>query len=370
MIYTERPVIYLRNENASPKLNDVKFGGRFGWDAAINAAYPVLNPVNQSNLRIAGIAEQISQQELTHASENLALSVAQVYLTVLLQQSQQQLLLQSLERNERALNDARSLFLQGKGLKTDTLSTYISVQQLKASLAALDNSKLVLLVQLKQLMGLEQDSAALVLTDSLDIMDPLSRMAEGGLAQALQNRKDLKWQVLQQELAKEELVKVQAGYKPQLAAIAQYQVQNQSDNLNPWNGGIPRSSFAGLRLSIPIYSGNKLKYQAAQSKLSIQQAALAVEDLKSSIQTELVSLQANLKAAYDQWQIQQQNVEAAQINYTMMNDRYRNGLGSRLELTDAELALTRSRMEYIQSVYAINLVELQLKKAMGLLTLQ
>ena len=31
-IFTERPVIFLRNENSSPKLNDMKTGGRFSFD--------------------------------------------------------------------------------------------------------------------------------------------------------------------------------------------------------------------------------------------------------------------------------------------------------------------------------------------------
>ncbi|HEY0732569.1 MAG TPA: TolC family protein, partial [Chitinophagaceae bacterium] len=31
-IYGERPVIYLRNETAAQKVNDVKFGGRFVFD--------------------------------------------------------------------------------------------------------------------------------------------------------------------------------------------------------------------------------------------------------------------------------------------------------------------------------------------------
>lgn len=369
-IYAERPVIYLRNESAAPKLNDVPYGGRFGWEAGIQGYYPIINAVQESHQRLAGINEQIAKQQIRFTEENLALSVAQVYLTVLMHQAQQRVLVQSLERNERALQDARSLFLQGKGLKTDTLSTYISVQHLKASLAALENTLAVQELQLKQLMGLEQDSTRFVFADSLDVVDPLGRLAEGGLDLALNNRKDLRVQVLQQALAQEQLVKVKAGYKPQLAAIAQYQVQNQSDNLNPWKGGIPRTSFAGLRLSIPIYSGNRLQYQQAQSRLSLRQSDLALQDLKSSIQTELVALEANLKAAYDQWRIQQQNVEAAQINYTMMNDRYRYGLGNRLELTDAELALTRARLEHLQAVYSINLVELQWKKALGILTLQ
>ena len=158
-----------------------------------------------------------------------------------------------------------------------------------------------------------------------------------------------------------------ANFKPQLSAIAQYQLQSQADNLRIWNNGLPRTSFAGVRLNIPLYAGNRLKYRTTQAELSVKQNELALQDMKSSIHTELISLRANLEEAKRQWQIQEENVKAATVYYTMMNDRYRYGLGSRLELTDAELALTKARLGNLQAVYAIRLAELQLMKAMGLL---
>ena len=162
---------------------------------------------------------------------------------------------------------------------------------------------------------------------------------------------------------------MKAGFKPQLTAVAQYQVQNQADDLQTGNYRIPRTSFAGVRLTVPIYSGNRLKYKTTQAELTAKQNEIALSDLKNSIKTELVSLQARLKEAHDQWNIQQQNVKAAQINFNMMNDRYHHGLGSRLELTDAELALTKARLSNLQAVYTIRLLEFQSKKVMGVLLL-
>lgn len=368
--YGERPVTYLRNENSSPKLNDVRVGGRFAFDASISATYPLVNHGLQSNIRLAGISEQIRKEESREIAEQVALNISQLYLTVLMNREQVAVLQQSLLRNEKALKDSRSLFLQGKNLKTDTLSNYISVQNLKAAVSARENNIHVLSAQLKQLMGVE-DSVEFVFTDSLAFHEigKMNHISSSGYSIAVDNRKDVKIQSLQIEQEKEKLEKEKAGFKLQLWAVAQYQVQSQADNLKVWNYGLPRTSFAGLRLSIPIYSGHRLKYKTAQSDAAIRQGEVAMAELKSSIQTELISLSANLQEARNQWQIQRQNVEAAQINYTMMNDRYRHGLGSRLELTDAELGLTKARLDHLQAVYSIRLIELQLKKAMGVLQL-
>jgi len=234
----------------------------------------------------------------------------------------------------------------------------------------LENNIHVLSVQLKQLMGMN-DSADFIFTDSLaiNLHENNFQATSAVFSVAIDNRKDVKIQSLLIDQTRAKLQKTKAAFKPQLSAIAQYQVQTQSDDLKLWNYNLPRTSFAGIKLSIPIFSGNRLKYQSAQSAISIKQQELAMIDLKSSIQTELITLNANLQDAYHQLQIKQEGAVAAQINYTMMNERYHYGLSTRLELTDAELALTKTKLDQLQAVYSIRLIELQMRKAMGILQL-
>jgi len=81
-------------------------------------------------------------------------------------------------------------------------------------------------------------------------------------------------------------------------------------------------------------------------------------------------LLSKVKEAYNQNKIQEENVKAADISYKMIKDRYQYGMSSRLELTDAELALTQAKINALESVYNIRLLELQLEKALGLLRLK
>lgn len=369
-IYAERPVIYLRNEATTPKVNDVQFGGRFAFDGAVTMSYPILNSAVRSSIKLAGNNEAITNEKMKITEEQLALSISQLYLTIIYHKEEKQLLEQSLLRNRRALKDSRSLFLQGKNLKTDTLSNFISVQNLLAAISALDNNIQVYSLQLKQLMGMEE-VVPFVFTDSINTesLKSLFPVAGAGLSIALNNRKDIKIQSLQIDETKEQLKGIKASFKPQLAVIAQYQLQSQADNFRMKDYALPRTSYAGVRLSIPLYSGGRLKYKTAQTELGIQQSELALTELKTNLETELVSINSNLQESYNQWEIQQQNVDAAEISYNMMNDRYRYGMGTRLELSDAELALTKAKLNNLQLVYSIKILVLQLKKAMGILQL-
>ncbi|MGB4845334.1 MAG: TolC family protein [Ferruginibacter sp.] len=369
-VFAGRPVIYLRNDAASPKVNDVKYGGSFAFAGAVTASYPLLNHAVKSNVKLASINSAIQKQETKNTEEELALEISQLYLSIVYHKEERIQLEQSLLRNERALKDSRSLFLQGKNLKTDTLSNFISVQNLKAGISALDNTINVYTQQLKQLMGVE-GAINFIFTDSIHTQSLESNylISSSGFSVAMDNRKDVKIKSLQIEENKEQLQGIKASFKPQLALVAQYQVQSQADNFKFGEYRLPRSSYAGVQLNIPIYSGGRLKNKTAQSTLAIQQNELALAELKNRVQTELVTYSSNLREAYNQWEIQQQNVSAAEINYSMMNDRYRYGLGTRLELNDAELALTKAKLNNLQAVYTIKIFELQLKKAMGILQL-
>ena len=174
--YIEKPVIFLRNESSAKVVQDTKIGGRNNFSAAIVATYPIINPVVKSKIRTAGINERLQRKRTEDVESEIALEIGRQYLNVLFYKEQLALLKQSRGRNERALKDSRSLFLQGKSLKTDTLQNYISVQNLNASISALQNNIDIQILQLKQLLALDE-------ADSIQLVDSLNHTINYGMLQ-------------------------------------------------------------------------------------------------------------------------------------------------------------------------------------------
>jgi len=367
LFFAERPVIFLRDGGASPKVNDVEVGGRNSLAAAITANYPIINPVLKNSINKAMVEATIQKEKTADVEKNLVLQALQIYLTTVLYEEQKVLLQQSLSRNEQALKDSRALLLQGKGLKTDTLRNYIATQNLQAGISSLQSQIEVQLLQLKQLTGLS-DEQVIQLTDRLeDSPESVPFTRDSLTAQAQKFREDLRIQKLIVEDNALRLKTARADYKPHLSAIAQYGVQAQSDKATFWNYAYPRTSFVGLQLAVPIYSGGRARLKTTQINYELQQSQVALEELKSRVSTELAAIQADLAEAHRQRDIQSKNVEAAQVNYEMVKDRYQYGLSNRLELIDAELALTQAKIKQVESLYTIKMTELQLQKAAGLL---
>lgn len=372
--YFDRQVIFLPGSFAgtTKPVQEIAVGGLNTFNSFLSLNQPVLMQGIRRQKKVSETDEKIQKENTNDLQSQLALQISSRYLNMVLMNSQLDLQEQSLTRNIRALEDTRSLFAQGRGQKVDTLRSYIAVENLKSSISYLKNNIEVAGIQLKRLIGLN-DSELIEPTDSLDIsVDQLvfDKLSDSLIRTAESNRHDIKLQRLSTEQQQNRLNVIKAEYLPQLSVVGQYQLQAQADDLKLGNYNWPRTSFLGMQLTIPIFNGNMTSARINQAKINIQQETIRQADLKDEINAELASIISRWKEANAQLQIQKITVGAADLSYAMMNDRYKNGLASRLELTDAELALTQSRLNYLQAVYNLKMLYVELQRSLGLLKME
>jgi outer membrane protein TolC len=63
--------------------------------------------------------------------------------------------------------------------------------------------------------------------------------------------------------------------------------------------------------------------------------------------------------------VQATTVQSAERSYALTRSRRKQGIGSQLELTDAELALNQAKVNYLQAVYDYLVAVANLEKALG-----
>ena len=372
--YFDRQTIFLPGSFAGTNkpVQDIAVGGKNAYNAYLSLNQPLIAPSIRHQIKAAVITEKIENEKTTDLKSRVALQVSTRYLNILMMNRQLGLLDQSLQRNIKALQDSRSLLAQGRGLKSDTLRSSIAVENLKSSVSYLKNNVEVSGIELKRLIGLE-DPAELELSDNLELHIAASKSVFYQINEAFQvaeaNRKDFNIQKLSIELQQRKIKATQAMLLPKLSLIGQYQVQAQADDMRFGKYTLPRTSFLGLQLNVPIFNGNRIKSQISQAKIKAEQEDLRLNDLKDEVKTELATIISKWKEADTQMDIQQTTVQSAELNHRMMDDRFKNGLGSRLELTDAELALTQAKINYLNAVYNFRMLHIELQHALGLLNL-
>ena len=274
----------------------------------------------------------------------------------------------SLARNQKALTDAKSLFAEGRALKVDTLRSYIAVENLKSSISYLNNNIEVANGRFKKLLGIDS-TGTIALTDPLLLEEENEKfiLLEQKIKSATDDRNDVQLQLLNIEKEERKLSAVNSNYLPQVSLIGQFQLQAQADDAKLGQYTFPTTSFVGLQVSLPIFSGGTITAQARQSKIKIEQEKLNLEDLKEEVNIELNAIAVNWKNAKAQLAIQKKTVEAAEINYTINSNRYLNNLSSMLEVNDAELALNSAQLNYLMAVYELKVLTVEYEKALGLL---
>ncbi|MBC7847803.1 MAG: TolC family protein [Flavobacterium sp.] len=368
--YFDRQVIFLPGSfvGTTDPVQDISVGGLNTLNTSITLQQPLIAKNIKRQKEVAKVEEKIQSETTKEMKSQLLYQVTKDYYGIQLMKSQLQLQEKSLIRNQKALVDAKSLFAEGRALKVDTLRSYIAVENLKSSISYLNNNIEVTESQFKKLVGLDS-AAAIKLTDPLLLEDENEKfiVLEEKIKSGTDDRNDVKLQVLAIEKEEQKLSAVKGNYLPQVSLIGQYQIQAQADDVNVEQYTFPKTSFVGLQVSLPIFSGGSITAQARQSKIKIEQEKLNLEDLKQDVNLELNAIAGNWKNAKAQLDIQKKTVDAAEINFTINSNRYLNNLSSMLEVNDAELALNTAQLNYLMAVYELKVLTVAYEKALGLL---
>ncbi|HEY0744415.1 MAG TPA: TolC family protein, partial [Chryseosolibacter sp.] len=369
--YFDRQVIFMPGAftgNDTEPVVDVAVGGKNVFNTYLSLQQPIVAEAARRQIRSAQLNETIQQLDVKDKRANLMVEVTATYYRALLVQETIELNRQSLMRNIMSLEDSRQLFLQGKSLKVDTLRNFIVVENLKTTVSYLENQRKVIMLQLQQLLGQNTDEE-ITLTDSLTNQreDRSFAAVESVYTDAIQNRHDIQMQKLHVELSKNLLRQRNAQRLPTLSLVGMYQLQAQADDRKFDSYRWPRTSFVGLQANVPIFTGNKINASIRQSNIQLQKSMLQLEDVTQKANTEIATLQNNFKEILQRLSIQERTVHVAEANFRIVNDRYKNGLSSRLELSDAELALTEAKMNQLTLIFNLKIAKLQLDKALGIL---
>ncbi|MEW6346233.1 MAG: TolC family protein [Pseudomonadota bacterium] len=174
--------------------------------------------------------------------------------------------------------------------------------------------------------------------------------------------------VAQVEAAKAKVAQTRAEGLPRLNLVAQYNFNNQPTSLQlgfPVFPATHREWYLGFQVTIPIFEGFARTYQVrqaeAQTELQVDLLAEARQQVGLSVWNAYQSLQGatkNLDNSANLLTLARHSFEAAQR-------RYQIGVGSILELLNAQSALANANKQRIQALTDWRSARLQLASRLG-----
>ena len=126
-----------------------------------------------------------------------------------------------------------------------------------------------------------------------------------------------------------------------------------------------RNSSIGLYVSIPIFNGYNTKYkvQAAKEQLKLSQAEY--EKLSQDASLEVYQTYQTLFSETGAVRASADLVASAKASYELSMGRYKAGVGTVLDLLNAQSALSSAQQQHVQSLYNWYITKASLAKAMG-----
>jgi len=124
-------------------------------------------------------------------------------------------------------------------------------------------------------------------------------------------------------------------------------------------------SQIGLSLNIPIFSGGQRHYQVQQEKLNLLKIVNGYKSLKNGIDLEVKQSTVNFENALKSLTSQKANMDLAARVARVTKIKYEQGVGSNLEVVDAENSLRTAQTNYYSALYDIMIAKVDLDKAFG-----
>lgn len=124
---------------------------------------------------------------------------------------------------------------------------------------------------------------------------------------------------------------------------------------------------AGVTLSLPLFQGFGIAAQVDQARATADQSQADLDALRESIRLEVEQNYLSLREAEERISATDKLVEQAEENLNLAEKQYTAGVGTALEVADAQLTLSNARITRIQALFDYNSFLVQLQHSMGIL---
>ncbi len=129
--------------------------------------------------------------------------------------------------------------------------------------------------------------------------------------------------------------------------------------------GFLPSASAGLAINIPIYDGRERKSKMAQIKLEMEKTEIQKLEFENAIRLEVENAKLNFKNAKNTLNQRNKVVELNQNIYNKSLIKFKEGVGSSFEVTEAEASLYQAQASYINAMYELVNAKMNLDIAYG-----
>ena len=265
----------------------------------------------------------------------------------------------SVERAGLYLNFANARVKAGVASRSDVLKAQVELSNSGLTLIRAKNGRLAAQGALNILLGRTAGSPVLIVDDleNLDrnAIQPFNQL----VAMAFQQRPELKRFDFQLLAQRSNIKYARSDYFPTISLDASYTFAGAEVAAldNAWS--------AGLTVSVPLFTGFSTSARVTQEEMALRSLEQQGDALRQQVSLDVWNAYSALKEADERIDNTKIFVENTRENLNIAEGQYKEGVGSMIEVTDAQNALLTAEHSHIEALADFKIAVAQLERSLG-----
>jgi TolC family type I secretion outer membrane protein len=299
-----------------------------------------------------------ADKALTITRQDLTLRVRSGFYLLLAAEKQVVAVRETVKARAEVHRQAQEFFGQGIRAKVDVARAEANLFTAKTALIRAENNREIARVELANAMGMASLGERALTEPSPVSLLPLPERSQAQ-QEAMRNRAELQQFTALKSAASANLKSAKSSYLPILSGTASigYADRDFPPSGNVWG--------MGLNLTMPLFSGFSSVEQVREANANIRAIEARQSDLKLQIIKEVESAWLGGNEAAARMVSTEKEVAATNESQALAEGRYHEGIGSIIEVTDAQTQALDAQTAHIQAMYDYYISLARLDRAVG-----
>lgn len=346
---------------------EVSFGQKYDGIMDLGINQMIFNGSYFVGLEASKALIELSEKQTVRAKVDLIESVKKAYYVVLNTKERLNLVNSNLERIKSLLTDTEILYKNGFVEKLDVDRIKVSYNNLNAEKIKAERLYDLSLSVLKFQIGFPVNDKLSVKGSIEDVILSVNDYD----IQSFDYSDRIEHSILNtnKRLKSYDLKNNRSQFLPQIYANLSYGYNTSSSeydlffNSNRWKN----YGTVGLQVIVPIFDGFNKRSKINRSKIVVQQVENQIKFLERSIDLQINQNFIELKNAIESLNVSKENLILANEVYNVSEKKYKEGVGSNLEVLDSNNALKIAQTNYYNAYYQAIISKINLEKTLGIL---
>lgn len=344
----------------------VEFGIPWQGSASANLNQLIFSGSYFIGLKAAATYRELAQKSTTSSKVNVAEAVTKAYYSAQVAEERAKLLDLNIARVDSLMNETKAMNVAGFVELLDVNRLEVQINNLQTERQKVQNLIELSYALLRFQMGMPANEAIKLTDDIYAVNIDSLRTTAATTEVGYENRIEYSLLNTQEKLAGLDLRNVRSGYLPSLSASLGYGYNAGYDKFAQlFTGNWFNNMVLTINLNIPIFDGFSKKYQIAQKRIVIDQVKNSQNLLKQSIDLETNQANINIKNAFATLETQKRNLDLAQEIVRVSKIKYKEGVGSNIEVINAESSFKEAQTNYFTALYDLMIAKVDLSRARG-----